>query len=570
MTTLDLQPLASRQLHDYAAVLAGAETGFNGSQREVASMDPGPRTDEDSLTANQVAQVVVGIGTIGEACDALTRAGWRATIAGNRITVNEAVFAQYIGAGIGSAGRRDPTWMIYAQGHALPIWVTAAESAVTAPSESVRDGLEHTRSPRASDALQGRRIAVVGLGYVGLPTALSFAHEGAEVVGFDVNEARLSAIKDLRADLLPRDKARLVHALDEHLLRLTTEPSTITETELVVICVPTPIDRHLTPDLTALSAACDTVVEYARQGQIIVLTSTTYAGCTYDLLVKPLQSRGLQVGNDVFVAFSPERIDPGVVEHTPEHTPRVVGGHTTTCSDRAARFLTHTAGALHLVSSPEVAEMAKLLENTFRAVNIALANEFADAASELNVNIMEVIRAASTKPYGFMTFYPGPGVGGHCIPCDPHYLLWQLRDRRVGSPVVEAAMNAIAARPRAVVAHAWRVLMNHGIPLRGARILVLGVSYKPGIGDVRESPALEIIEMLAVDGVDVSYSDPYVEVIHTPTAGQLFHTPTPVNEQWDLVIVHTAHPDVDHTWLASQPVVLDTTYRLQVPGVHVP
>jgi UDP-N-acetyl-D-glucosamine dehydrogenase len=441
---------------------------------------------------------------------------------------------------------------------------------VTTRLEAVPDDLEYTRSLVTGAALKGQRIAVVGLGYVGLPTALSFAGEGAEVVGFDINEARLTAIKDLRADLLPRDKARLAHALNEQLLRLTTEPSAIAGTELVVVCVPTPIDRHLTPDLTALLAACATVVKYARRGQIIVLTSTTYVGCTDDLLVKPLQSRGMRVGEDIFVAFSPERIDPGVAKHTPENTPRVVGGATMTCSDRAARFLTHTAGLLHFVSSPEVAEMTKLLENTFRAVNIALANEFADAASELDVDIMEVIKAAATKPYGFMPFYPGPGVGGHCIPCDPHYLLWQLRDRRMGSPVAEAAMKAIAARPRGVVAQAWRALINSGIPLRGAKILVLGVSYKPGIGDVRESPALEIIEMLAADGVDVSYSDPYVDVIHTPTAGQLFHLPTPFESQWDLVILHTAHPDVDYTWLASQPIVLDTTYRLQVPGTHVP
>jgi UDP-N-acetyl-D-glucosamine dehydrogenase len=440
---------------------------------------------------------------------------------------------------------------------------------VTARSAAVEADLEHAQCPGTGDALRGRRIAVVGLGYVGVPTALSFADQGAEVVGFDVSEARLSAIKDVRIDLLSRDRPRLVRALQEQLLRLTTEPSAIAETELVVVCVPTPIDNHLTPDLTALSAACDTVVKYARRGQIIVLTSTTYAGCTDDLLVKPLQNSGFRVGEDVFVAFSPERIDPGVVDHAPERTPRVVGGYTRTCSDRAAAFLTHTAGALHLVSSPQAAEMTKLLENTFRAVNIALANEFADAARELSIDIMELIRAASTKPYGFMPFFPGPGVGGHCIPCDPHYLLWQLRARRTTSPVVDAAMNAIAARPRAVVAHAQRILGDHGQPCRGAKLLVLGVSYKPGLGDVRESPALAIIEMLAADGADISYSDPYVDVIHTSAGGPMFHLPAPANEKWDLVIVHTAHPTVDYRWLASQQAVLDATYRLQLPGVHV-
>ena len=430
--------------------------------------------------------------------------------------------------------------------------------------------VEQTGSPIAGGALLGRRIAIVGLGYVGLPTALSFADEGAEVVGLDVSEARLAAIKDIRVELLPRDRPRLARALHEQLLRLTTEPSTIAETDAVIVCVPTPIDRYLTPDLTPLSAACDAVVKYARQGQTIVLTSTTYAGCTNDLLVKPLRDRGFRVGKDVFIAFSPERIDPGVPDHAPERTPRVVGGYTKGCSERASTFLRHTAGALHLVSSPDAAEMTKLLENTFRAVNIALANEFATAARELKVDIMEIIAAASTKPYGFMPFFPGAGVGGHCIPCDPHYLLWQLRSRRASSPVVEAAMNAIAARPREVVAHARRILADCGKPLRGARLVMLGVSYKAGLGDIRESPALAIIEMLADEGAHVSYSDPYVEMIHTPAAGQLFHLPEPGGERWDLVVVHTAHPNVDHGWLASQPAVLDTTYRLELPRGHVP
>jgi nucleotide sugar dehydrogenase len=430
--------------------------------------------------------------------------------------------------------------------------------------------VSQSKCPEAVDALNGRRIAVVGMGYVGVPTALSFADQGAEVVGFDISEARLSAIKDLRIDLLPRDTPRLIHALQEQRLRLTTEPSAITETDLVMICVPTPIDKHLTPDLTALSAACDTVVQYAQKGQIIVLTSTTYAGCTDDLLVKPLQNRGFCVGEDLFVAFSPERIDPGVDDHAPERTPRIVGGCTTTCSDRAARFLTHTAGSLHFVSSPQAAEMTKLLENTFRAVNIALANEFADAAGELNIDIMEIVRSASTKPYGYMPFFPGPGVGGHCIPCDPHYLLWQLRARRTTSPVVEAAMNAIAARPRVVVDQVRRILGEQGKPCRGAKLLVLGVSYKPGIGDVRESPALEIIEMLTRDGANVAYSDPYVDMIHTSAGQPLFHLPEPAKEQWDLVIVHTAHPTVDYGWLTVESTVLDATYRLQLPGAQVP
>ena len=224
------------------------------------------------------------------------------------------------------------------------------------------------------------------------------------------------------------------------------------------------------------------MVDNATVGQTIVLTSTTYVGCTRELLVKPLQARGFEVGRDVFVAFSPERIDPGVEAHAPDSTPRVVGGVTAACTVRAIEVLRHTASTMHSVSSPEAAEMTKLLENTFRAVNIALANEFSDAARELNVDVIEVIQAAATKPYGFMPFYPGPGVGGHCIPCDPHYLLWQLRARRVDSPVVRRGDDrdrGSAARNRGA---GPRMLGEHGKPVSGARILVVGVTYKPGVG----------------------------------------------------------------------------------------
>jgi UDP-N-acetyl-D-glucosamine dehydrogenase len=418
---------------------------------------------------------------------------------------------------------------------------------------------------RAARALEGLRVAVVGLGYVGLPTALSFAEQGAEIIGVDLDEGRLSSIKASQVDLLPRDRAKLAHALRDQLLRLTTEPSAVADAHVVVICVPTPIDHHMNPDLTALASACATLVLHAAPGQTIVLTSTTYPGCTRDLLAKPLESRGLQVGRDVFVAFSPERIDPGVAEHAPEHTPRVVGGVTAACGQRAAETLRHTAGALHLVSSPEVAEMTKLLENTFRAVNIAFANEFADAAREVGVDVIEVISAAATKPYGFMPFYPSAGVGGHCIPCDPHYLLWQLRARRAASPLTEAAMTAIAGRPRAMVTHARRILADHGRPIRGARILIVGVSYKPGVADIRESPALAIIEMLAAEGASVAYADPYIPTLQTHHAGQLFHVENVAGELWDLVLVHTVHPLQDYSWISEQPAVFDMTYRM--PGL---
>ena len=410
-------------------------------------------------------------------------------------------------------------------------------------------------------ALAGREIAVVGLGYVGLPTALSLADHGAHIIGCDVSEDRLADIKARRVDLLERDRARLARHLEADALQLTTEPSLLSHADAIVVCVPTPIDAHQSPDLRALSGACAAVVEHAAAGQIIVLASTTYVGCTREVIAQPLQARGLQVGRDIFVAFSPERIDPGVAAHAPDSTPRVVGGVTPACTARATELLAHTASAIHPVSSPEAAEMTKLVENTFRAVNIALANEFSDAARELDVDVIEVIGAAATKPYGFMAFYPGPGVGGHCIPCDPHYLLWQLRARRFDSPVTRTAMTAIALRPRDVVSQARQMLAENGCATRGARILVVGVTYKPGVADIRESPALEIIDELAAAGAAVAFTDPLIDHLETPHAGHLVSQENRWNDAWDLVLIHPRHTEVDHNGLAVHPTVLDTTYR---------
>nr|WP_232425627.1 nucleotide sugar dehydrogenase [Mycobacterium sp. JS623] len=428
------------------------------------------------------------------------------------------------------------------------------------------ESLERTSSQAMAQpvggGLRNQRIAVVGLGYVGLPTALSFADQGAEIIGCDVSEGRLTDIKSGRVDLLDRDRARLARHLRGEQFKLTTEPSAISSADAIVICVPTPIDAHQTPDLTALSAACDGVVNNARPGQTVVLTSTTYVGCTRDLLVRSLQASGLKVGDDIFVAFSPERIDPGVATHAPETTPRVVGGLTSTCTSRAVDILRHTASAMHRVSSPEAAEMTKLLENSFRAVNIAMANEFCSAAEELNVDIVEVIRAAATKPYGFMPFYPGAGAGGHCIPCDPHYLLWQLRARRISSPLMQTAMTAIVTRPREVVAQARRMLGESGCRTRGARVLILGVTYKPGVADTRESPALEILDQLASAGARVAYSDPLIDYLETPYAGCLSSERNPEAMEWDLVVIHTLHATEDYEWLIGRASVLDTTYRI--------
>ncbi|MFF4845545.1 nucleotide sugar dehydrogenase [Streptomyces collinus] len=404
-------------------------------------------------------------------------------------------------------------------------------------------------------------VAVVGLGYVGLPTALALLAAGNEVVGIDVSEARLDAIRGSQVDLLPSDHDRLTAHLGDPRLTLTSDPAAIERARTVVICVPTPVDRHLVPDLNALAAACASVVAYAVPGQLILLTSTTYVGTTRELLVEPLTARGLQVGKDVYVAFSPERIDPGNAHHAQDRTPRVVGGTNELTNRLAEAVLQRTAPAVHLLPSAEQAEMTKLWENTFRAVNIALANEFAEDCRVLGLEPLSIIEAAATKPYGFMPFYPGPGVGGHCIPCDPHYLLWQLRARRVSSPLIDAAMTAIAGRPRRVVQRARDILAESGRSVSGARVLVVGVAYKPGVADLRESPALEIMEELAADGAKVDFHDPLVGSLRLGAAVRE-SVAEPAAGDWDLVLVHTVHPGVDLGWLAVQPLVLDATYRL--------
>jgi nucleotide sugar dehydrogenase len=262
------------------------------------------------------------------------------------------------------------------------------------------------------------------------------------------------------------------------------------------------------------------------------------------------------------VAFSPERIDPGNDRHSHEAVARVVGGATSSCTDKAAAALAGYAHNVHRVSSTGAAEMTKLLENTFSAVNIALANELAEVTGVLDLDVMEVINAASTKPYGFMPFYPGPGVGGHCIPCDPHYLLWQLRKQRVSAPVIEQAMSHIAGRPRRVVERCGEVLAASGRSVAGARVMVVGVSYKPDVEDVRESPALEIIEQLLEQGAHVGFHDPLIPKLDLPELGRLVNQSDPAAFDPDLVVLHTVHSCVDLTWVNGRAPVLDTTYRM--------
>lgn len=406
-------------------------------------------------------------------------------------------------------------------------------------------------------------VAVVGLGYVGLPTSLALAQAGFGVVGFDVSSRRLRDIEAGDVDVIPEDRRRLSDALDNPAVCLTSDARVLAAADAVVICVPTPVRSDRQPDLGPLQAACTTVVAQAREGQVVVLTSTSHVGATRELLALPLAQRGLIAGGNVHVAFSPERIDPGNSSNPQRTVPRIVGGITSRCGEAAVAVIREIALRALTVSSAEVAELAKLYENTFRAVNIALANELADVASAHGLDPVEVVDAAATKPYGFMPFYPGPGVGGHCIPCDPHYLLAPLETLGTPAPLVTQAMRALHARPRRVLRRVVEMLASDSICVDQARVLVVGVAYKPGVADVRESPGAELLHRLRALGAQVEYHDPHVATLPSEDGVALLSVQRPNPDLYDLIVVTTNDPEHELSWLGQARRVLDCTYRLR-------
>ena len=465
--------------------------------------------------------------------------------------------------------------LLHADTATLATGPTVAEQAESA---SGNDAAEHVLD---SSATEHAVVAVIGLGYVGLPTAIALRNAGCRIVGIDISTERLDAIRGGAAELLSSELEDLRSHLSGDGFLLTDKIAALDSADLVLICVPTPIDRQRRPAPEILREACAAVVAHARPGQTLVLTSTTYVGTTRELLVQPLEERGMVVGEDVFVAFAPERIDPGVVDHEQLLTPRVIGAVSESCFRRASELLRHTCESLYRVSSPEAAEMVKLYENTFRAVNIALAFEMAEACRVHGLEPIEVTDGAATKPYGFLAHYPSAGVGGHCIAVDPHYLLHPLRERGRPATVAEEALRKLAGRPRHVAARAHEVLVELGRRLSDARVLVVGVSYKPGVADTREAPARELIGLLRAEGASVDYHDPLVSRIEL--GGEVLHSvdPDPRHrttedsldtrpggefgpEDYDLTILATVHPDHEYGWLKRCPAVLDCTYRTPV------
>jgi len=392
------------------------------------------------------------------------------------------------------------------------------------------------------------KVGIIGLGYVGLPLAVAFVDAGHEVVGLDADPRKLESLRDGRSYIndVP-DSA--IEAIGQR-LSTTANYADLASCHAAIICVPTPLTSAREPDLTHLIDAARSLSSVLQPEQLVVLESTTYPGTTRERLRPLLEESGMAAGRDFHLAFSPERIDPGRTDYTIRTTPKLVGGLTPGCGERAAELYREICDEVYVLSTPEVAELAKLLENIFRSVNIALVNELAQLCDRLSIDVWEVVDAASTKPFGFMRFDPGPGMGGHCLPIDPFYLAFKAREHDFYPEFIELAGKINQAQPHFCVDRIERVLNDAGKPVKGSRVLLVGASYKPGVGDTRESPALKIMRLLGELGADLSYHDP-----HVPELRDFGLRSVSLEEDAasaDLVAIVTAHPEVDYERLVSE------------------
>ena len=414
-------------------------------------------------------------------------------------------------------------------------------------------------------------VGVIGLGYVGLPLLVEFAHKGFTATGFEVDEqkaARINAGQSYIGDISSSAVKELVAAKRLH---ATTDFEHLRECDCIIICVPTPLRKTKEPDVSYILAAAEEIKKRLRRGQLIVLESTTYPGTTDEVLLPMFEETGLKLDEDFLLAFSPERVDPGNPHFQTHNIPKVVGGVTADSTEAAATLYANIVNEVHAVSSARVAEAAKLLENTFRAVNIGMANEMARLCYALNIDTWEVIRAAATKPFGFMPFYPGPGIGGHCIPLDPHYLSWKARQHGFDSRFIGLAEEVNSRMPEHVVTLVSDGLNDERKAMKGSRILLLGVAYKKDIDDVRESPALSIIDRLRAKGAEVRYHDPFVKEIrfddaHTQGGGEPLSSVPLTDEELraaDCVVIVTDHSQIDYKRItALAQLVIDTRNAL--------
>jgi UDP-N-acetyl-D-glucosamine dehydrogenase len=403
-------------------------------------------------------------------------------------------------------------------------------------------------------------IGVIGLGYVGLPLAVAFADSGATVLGVDLDPRRVAGVRAGTSFIEDVPTAVLAPLVTSGRLSASSDVSVLKDADAIVICVPTPLGKSKEPDISFIVSAAEAVASIIRSGQLVVLESTTYPGTTQEILLPRFETRGLTVGEDIFLAFSPERVDPGNTRYTLRDIPKVVGGVTPSCRELVIALYARITPQVVPVSSPETAEMVKLFENTFRSVNIALVNEFAIMCRKLGISVWEVIDAAATKPFGFMPFYPGPGLGGHCLPSDPYYLSWKVRLEGYEPRFITFADEINRQMPTYVVHMVTDALNDRSRALRGARILALGVAYKANVADVRDSPAIEIIDTLKAKGAAVEYHDPRVPAL-------TINGVTLKSVEWngldlgayDLVLVLTAHATYDWVAIVEQArLVIDT------------
>ncbi len=416
------------------------------------------------------------------------------------------------------------------------------------------------------------RCGIIGLGYVGLPLAVVVAESGYPVLGVDISEEVVDGVRAGRSHVGDVEDSALAPLVEAGTIEATTDAALLGECDVILVCVPTPLSKTRDPDVSYVLAATEAVSASIRPGQLVILESTTYPGTTRELVLPALEGHGLEVGRDVFLCFSPERVDPGNRTWGVRNTPKVIGGVTARCLALGADFYGRIMDRVVPVSSTEAAELTKLLENTFRAINIALVNEMAQVADRLGVDVWEVIDAAATKPFGFMPFRPGPGIGGHCIPLDPHYLSWKMKTLKYRTRLIELASEINAEMPEFVVEKVQDALNRQGKPTRGSRILVLGVAYKPGVDDIRESPAVDIIQLLQAKGAEVGYHDRYVARVDEDGIDLAsVELSDEALTSADCVVIATDHPEVDYAEVVRlASLVVDTRNATRgLDGDHV-
>ncbi|MFH0931256.1 MAG: nucleotide sugar dehydrogenase [Candidatus Zixiibacteriota bacterium] len=403
-------------------------------------------------------------------------------------------------------------------------------------------------------------VGVIGLGYVGLPLAVEFGDQGFMVLGFDINKKKVDLINSGRSDIDDIKDEQVKKLVQKGLLKATTNFALLRKADCISICVPTPLSKTKDPDVSYILSAVNQVRKYLHPGQLVVLESTTYPGTTEELILPILEETGLKVGKDFFLSFSPERVDPANKNFTVKNTPRVVGGITPLCTRISKLFYEQIIGKVVPVSSTQSAEMVKLLENTFRSVNIGLVNEVALMCDRLKIDVWEIIHAADTKPFGFMPFYPGPGLGGHCIPIDPHYLSWKLKSLNYYARFIELAGEINSHMPEYVVERVTRILNQVKKTLKDSNILVLGVAYKKNIRDVRESPALDVIKLLQNAGAKVKYNDPYVpSILMNSYIMKSAKLTSALLKKTDCVVIVTDHSAFNYDWIVrNSKLIFDT------------